>query len=371
MASTMASSVAFCSPVLASAAGRRWRRRAAPCRAMRSHEAAPDLHVTRRVASKKPRSQSSTATAGAAARRSAIGQFRPRRRAGSGHHPAASAVSKRPASAMRARVTPMACRATWSPTGEPGRAAAPREAAGRARPAPCRGGPARGRGRAQRQHQPVKEAPTARRAFLEQPVHRRRQPDRGDAGRDLGLAARALAVEAEDAPVRRPLGRRAGADIMRPVQGQQPARDRPAPVDARRAPRQLGHARPAQAAPRRQQRHRLQQVGLAAAIRPEQREDARRRPPGKRGVIAELGQGYAQEAEHGVVPPVRPPPPARSRRGRGRRKAPSPCGGVWERVLRTRLKPASASARRARSHPRHRRPPWVPRHRRSGTPPAR
>ncbi len=51
----------------------------------------------------------------------------------------------------------------------------------------------------QRPDQPVEEAPAAGRALLEQPIHLRRQPDRGDTGGDLRLAARRGAVQAEHA----------------------------------------------------------------------------------------------------------------------------------------------------------------------------
>ena len=72
---------------------------------------------------------------------------------------------------------------------------------------------------------------------------------------------------------------------------------------------QVGGARAAQAAAGHQQRDRLQQVGLAAAVRSEQHGDARRRPPGQRGVAAEVGQRQAQQLHAGEM-----------RRGRRRRQ---------------------------------------------------
>ena len=64
--------------------------------------------------------------------------------------------------------------------------------------------------------------------------------------------------------------------------------------------RQVGVAGAAQAAAGDQQGQRLQQVGLAAAVRAVQHADARRRAPGQRGVVAKIGQGQAVETEHGV-----------------------------------------------------------------------
>ena len=49
-----------------------------------------------------------------------------------------------------------------------------------------------------------------------------------------------------------------------------------------------------------QQRQRLQQVCFAAAVRPVQHGDARRRAPDQRLVVAEIGQDEAIEAEHGA-----------------------------------------------------------------------
>ena len=148
----------------------------------------------------------------------------------------------------------------------------------------------------QRPDQPIEEAPAAGRAFLEQAVHLRRQPDRRDAGGDLRLAARRGAVEAEYAAVCGPAvglwG--AGADVHLTVRGLEAAGDRPAAGTS--TPRQIGIARAAQATARHQKRYRLQQIGLAVAVRPEQCADPRGRPPGQGRVVAEIGEREAKQA---------------------------------------------------------------------------
>ncbi len=64
--------------------------------------------------------------------------------------------------------------------------------------------------RLQRPDQAIEEAAAAGQAFLEQPVHLRRQPDGGDQTGDVGLTARGGAIQAEHAAVGVGLG--AGAD---------------------------------------------------------------------------------------------------------------------------------------------------------------
>jgi hypothetical protein len=144
----------------------------------------------------------------------------------------------------------------------------------------------------------AEEAPAAGRALLEQVVHLRRQPDRGDTGGNLRLAARRGAVEAEYATMSRVMPgarlRRAGADIHLTLHRFEAAGDRPAPGTA--APWQIGIARPAQAPTRHQKRDRLQQIGLAVAVRPEQSADPRGGPPGEGRVVAEIGKREAAQA---------------------------------------------------------------------------
>jgi hypothetical protein len=86
----------------------------------------------------------------------------------------------------------------------------------------------------------------------------------------------------------------AGADIHLPISRGEAAGNRPAARAA--VPRQVGIARAAQSAAGNQQRHRLQQVGLAAAVRSEQHTDPRARPPGERGIIPEVGERQAKQA---------------------------------------------------------------------------
>ena len=136
------------------------------------------------------RSQSSTASAGVASSRSAIAQARVMRAAGKPGDGGTAFI--RATSAIRAAVAATAWRAMASsrPASQDGSARAFRQQSVALR----HGGVVRGDlarvARLQRPDQPIEEAPAAGRAFLEQPVHLRRQPDRGDAGGDLGLAAR-------------------------------------------------------------------------------------------------------------------------------------------------------------------------------------
>ena len=62
------------------------------------------------------------------------------------------------------------------------------------------------------------------------------------------------------------------------------------------AARQIAGARSPHAPARHQQRNRLEQVGLAAAVRPEQHTDPTHRPPRQRGVTAEIGKRQAVKA---------------------------------------------------------------------------
>ncbi len=138
----------------------------------------------------------------------------------------------------------------------------------------------------QRPHQPVEKAAAAGRGLLEQAGHLRREPHRGDTGGDLSLAARRGAVEAEHAAIEWAVRGTAGADVHLAVRGCEAAGYRPAAGTA--ATRQIAVARPPQAPARRQQRDRLQQIGLAAAVRSEQHADPRRQAamsaPGSCGI---------------------------------------------------------------------------------------
>ena len=132
-----------------------------------------------------------------------------------------------------------------------------------------------------RQHQPVeKTAPLARRTD-EQPVHRRRQPDEAHV---IGEGARRGDRRAVDAV--EPLGRpvavarlEADAELMDRAVVLDLDRDREAAGAADpRAGRKLGAA---QAAAGREQRQRLEQIGLAGAVLAAEARPARLRAPGR------------------------------------------------------------------------------------------
>ena len=129
---------------------------------------------------------------------------------------------------------------------------------------------------------------------MKQSVHLRSQPDGGYQTRDVGLTARGGAIQAEHAAVRVGLVARAERGLA--LGRVQPSGNRPR---ARAAlARQVGVARAAQAAAGHQQRKRLQQVGLAAAIRPVQHADPRSRPPCQRGVAAKVSDREADKTKH-------------------------------------------------------------------------
>ena len=202
------------------------------------------------------RSQSSTASAGVAARRSAIGQASVMRATGKpgerrhGVHPGHQAhAGRRGRHGVAGHGVLQA--------GEPGRILA---ALGQQAVALRHGGVVRGDlprvAGLQRPDQAIEEAAAAGKAFLEQPVHLRREPDRGDAGGDLapGCAAR-----------RRRAGTRAGRA------------GRPGRCRCRYRPR-----------------------------RPRWRNG--RRPPSRRRRRAAAGPRCARRAGHGRAPAGRPPP---------------------------------------------------------------
>ena len=139
----------------------------------------------------------------------------------------------------------------------------------------------------EREHEAVEEAAPVARAAGEQAVHRRGQPqhrqplaervDRGRGAVDPHLAA---------------LGRgrqRAGADVA----VAEPGGDGEAAIGA--LPRHLGQRRPAQPAPGGEQRHGLEQIGLAGAILAGKEDEARPGLDRGRGIGAEVGQGQASE----------------------------------------------------------------------------
>ena len=153
----------------------------------------------------------------------------------------------------------------------------------------------------QRPDEAVEEPAPAGEAFLEQPVHLRREPYGGDMVGDLRLAARGRTVQAEYPSVRRAVRLGACPDVGLPARRRKPPCHSPATGPAK--PPQIGIACSAQAAPRHQQRHGLQQVGLAAAVWSEQHTDPPARAPGQRGVVAEVGQCEADEAHGNKIHP--------------------------------------------------------------------
>ena len=139
--------------------------------------------------------------------------------------------------------------------------------------------------------QSVEEAAPAGRTILKQSVHLRRQPD---GGYQTAISAWPRGGAPSRRNTRRSAPRaRARADVVSPsavATERQPPRRRPTLA------RQVGVARAAQAAAGNQQRKRLQQVGLAAAIRPVQHADPGSRPPCQRGVAAKVGDRQAVQA---------------------------------------------------------------------------
>jgi hypothetical protein len=146
----------------------------------------------------------------------------------------------------------------------------------------------------QRPHQTIEEAAAAGQTLLEQSVHLRCQPNRGNQAGDVGLIAWRRPVQAENPAVRLAVG--AGTDAGLAVHGMEAGVDRP-PAGTALA-RQVEVAGAAQASARDKQRKCFQQVGLAAAVRAIQHTDPRRRAPGQRRVVAEVGQGEAVQTEH-------------------------------------------------------------------------
>ena len=149
----------------------------------------------------------------------------------------------------------------------------------------------------QRPDQAVEEPAAARQPFLKQAIHLRREPDGGGPGADFRLIAGRRAVQPEHAPFDGPFWGGTRPDIRLPQDCHEPSRDSPA---AGTFPaRQIGVPDTTKTAARNQEGNRLQQVGLATAIRAEQDADSRGRAPCQRGVIAEIGQDQTLEAKHG------------------------------------------------------------------------
>ncbi len=191
-------SSAFCCPVLASAAGVPVLRSVSACPSGARPAAVPPAAASRRPAGLpvSARSQSSTASAGSAASRSAIGQTRSIRAGGKPLTAPACVVQPLDQDHPGGRGGDGVAGHGILEAGQPGGVRPP---LGQQPVALRHGGVVRrdlaGMAGFQRPDQAVEEAAAAGRALLEQPVHLRGQPDRGDAAADLRLAARRGAVE--------------------------------------------------------------------------------------------------------------------------------------------------------------------------------
>ena len=154
----------------------------------------------------------------------------------------------------------------------------------------------------QRRHQAVEEAPALARPVEEQAVELRRQPHRRDMQAEHGLALRRPAVDPH-----RPAGQAAvvpgrlqsGADGEPPVRRIDGGGDRPGGgvrLLAARTAADFIEARPAQAAARRQEGQRLQEIGLARAVGAHQHDGLGTAVEAELAVVAEIGQA---ELAHG------------------------------------------------------------------------
>ena len=148
-----------------------------------------------------------------------------------------------------------------------------------------------------REHQPVEEAPPLRARPGEQLIHGRHQPHHAQMiGKGRGGRHR-LAIDAALAGPHFGLAQRPldpGTERGEPERTLDFRRDRPGAVAFRE--RQVFERRPAQAAARRQQRDRLEQIGFSRAVRAQQH---RRPAVGRnlRGAIAaEIAQHQAADA---------------------------------------------------------------------------
>ena len=152
-----------------------------------------------------------------------------------------------------------------------------------------------GMARLEGEHQPVEESSPRACAVGEQTVHCRGQPQyrqpfgqRVDRGR--------CAVDADLATVRCS-GEGAGAELDTLSRGRGLPSRHPEPARPV-APRHFAQWRPAQTASRCQQRHRLQDIGLARAIVARQQDESRPRLNQRGRIIAKIGEGEAGKRGH-------------------------------------------------------------------------
>ena len=148
-----------------------------------------------------------------------------------------------------------------------------------------------------RERQAVEEAPALRWRAGEQRIHRRHQPDHAQVigegrGRSRPARGRSGICAAIVAPSsERPLD--AGAERGKPERALDFGGDRPGAVAF--AERDLVERGAAQAAARREERNRLDQIGLAGAVRPDQHDGVRVGFKRRRVIVAEIGQREATD----------------------------------------------------------------------------
>ncbi len=178
-------------------------------------------------------------------------------------------------------------------------------------------------GRIEPQHQPVEKPPPPGGTLDKQAIHLRRQPQHAEPLAERRLAAGRLAIDADHAAFAAG-SIPAGADADSAAARLDGRRDSPAPsaglgratgqargLKAHVAPIDLAEPGMAQAAPRRQKRHRFQQVGLAGAVRPGHHHRPRVEIEPGRAVIAKIGQHQPGHADT----PANAPGPKREVRG--------------------------------------------------------
>ena len=152
----------------------------------------------------------------------------------------------------------------------------------------------------EREHEPIEEAAAAGSGVGEQPVHGRRQPEHREPVREAVRRGRG-AVDSDLAALGRGRGG-AGADVdaqALPIKGRgQSRRHRESAPPA--PPRHLAEARTAQASSGREQRHRLEQIGLAGPVLAGEDDEARAGRDDGVGIGAEIAEA---EAGDGHAPP--------------------------------------------------------------------
>ena len=138
----------------------------------------------------------------------------------------------------------------------------------------------------QRQHQPIQKPPPRARAFGKQPVHCRGQP--ADAEPFAQLHCRRLGLVDLHDPPPRTLAADARSDLHSPITARKLRAHSKAAIAA--MPGHFGQRSPAQASARREQRQRLEHVGLARAVLADQQVEFRRPIDPRIAMIAKVSQ---------------------------------------------------------------------------------